>query len=174
MNIAIGSDHAAYKLKQSIKRLLDETGHSHEDFGAYTDVQAADDYHLIGAKVAAAVAEGRVERGILMCGTGIGMSIAANKVPGVWAALCHNIYVAQKSREHNDANVLVLGARVIGEDLAKAIVRVWLATPYARGRHERRNANLETIETRYICRGDLSGPDHSTANPSESEGGTCQ
>jgi ribose 5-phosphate isomerase B len=149
MKVAIGSDHAAYRLKQAIKTLLAELGHQSDDMGAFTDAQPADDYHLIGAAVAAAVAEGRADRGILMCGTGLGMSIAANKVPGAWAALCNDLFTAQKSREHNDANVLVMGARVIGEELAVEIVRVWLSTPYAGGRHTRRNANLRVIEEKY-------------------------
>ena len=152
MKIAIGSDHAAYRLKQVIKTLLAELGHQPDDMGAFTDAEPADDYHLIGAAVAAAVAGGRADRGILMCGTGLGMSIAANKVPGAWAALCNDLFTAQKSREHNDANVLVMGARVIGVELAMEIVRVWLSTPYAGGRHARRNANLKVIEERYARR----------------------
>ena len=149
MKIAIGSDHAAYHMKRMIAALVRELGHEYEDFGASTDAQPADDYHLIAAEVAAAVAFGRADRGILMCGTGVGMSIAANKVPGAWAALCNDLFTAQKSREHNDANVLVMGARVIGEELAVEIVRVWLSTPYAGGRHTRRNANLRVIEEKY-------------------------
>ena len=98
--------------------------------------------------------QGRAERGILMCGTGIGMSIAANKVPGAWAALCNDLFTARKSREHNDANVLVMGARLIGADLAREIVRVWLATPYAGGRHAPRNANIARIEERFSRTGE--------------------
>ena len=158
MKVAIGSDHAGYRLKEVIKTLLAELGHQSDDMGAFTDAQPADDYHLIGAAVAAAVVEGRADRGILMCGTGLGMSIAANKVPGAWAALCNDLFTAQKSREHNDANVLVMGARVIGEELAKEMVRVWLSTPYAGGRHARRNANLRAIEERYVCRGSDQRP----------------
>jgi len=153
MHIAIGSDHAGYKLKQAIKHLLDEMGHKVDDFGAFTDAQPADDYPLIGAEVAAAVVDGRADLGILMCGTGIGMSIAANKVPGARAALCNDLFTAQKSREHNDANVLVLGARVISEELANEIVRVWLSTTYAHGRHEPRNALLKVIEEKYAHHG---------------------
>lgn len=151
MKIAIGSDHAAYRLKRCIEDLLAELGHSCEDFGADTDVHPADDYHLIAAEVALAVVDGRAERGILMCGTGMGMSIAANKVPGAWAALCNDLFTARKSREHNDANILVMGARIIGDDLAAEIVRVWLDTPYAGGRHLARNANIARIEERF-CR----------------------
>ena len=151
MKIAIGSDHAAYRLKQVIKALLEELGHGYEDLGALTDAQPADNYHLIGAEVAAAVVQSRAERGILMCGTGIGMSIAANKVPGARAALCNDLFTACKSREHNNANVLVMGSRLIGEDLAREIVRVWLSVPYTGGRHEPRNANIRILEQRY-CR----------------------
>lgn len=149
MKIAIGSDHAAYQLKQTVELLLAELGHEYEDFGAFTDTQPADDYHLIAAEVASAVAQGRAERGILMCGTGIGMSIAANKVPGAWAALCNDLFTASKSREHNNANILVFGSRVIGVELAKEIVRVWLATPYVGDRHDFRNANIRLIERQY-------------------------
>jgi ribose 5-phosphate isomerase B len=149
MLIAIGSDHSAFALKECIKRLLHELGHACEDFGAYTDAEPAEDYHFIGADVAAAVASGGADRGILMCGTGIGMSIAANKVPGASAALCRDLYTAAKSREHNDANVLVLGARITAVELAEEIVRAWLATAYERGRHEARNANLRVIEQEY-------------------------
>jgi len=149
MKIAIGSDHAAFKLKQIIKQHLAALGHEYEDFGAFTDAEPADDYHLIGAKVANAVVGADYDYGIIMCGTGMGMSIAANKVPGAWAALCDNLFVAQKSREHNNANVLVLGARVIGDELAKAIVTTWLNTEYAGGRHEPRNQNLNVIERTY-------------------------
>lgn len=149
MRIAIGSDQAAYRLKQVIKRLLDEMGVEVDDLGAFTDAHPADDYLLTGAEVAAAVVDGRADMGILMCGTGIGMSMAANKVPGARAALCHHLFTAQKAREHNDANVLVLGARVVGEELAKEIVRVWLGTAYAHGRHEPRNELLKVIEEKY-------------------------
>jgi len=152
MKIAIGSDHAAYELKQIIATFLNEMDHTVEDFGAFTDETPADNYHFIGAKVAHAVTESRFERGILMCGTGIGMCIAANKVCGVSAALCNCLYTAQMSRKHNDANVLVMGARVIGIGLAKEIVRVWLSTDYENGRHVSRNANLNVIEQMYSCR----------------------
>ncbi len=148
MKIAIGSDHAAYKTKMMIKRYLAELGHEVEDLGAYTDEQPANDYILTAARVAQAVVQKKAERGILMCGTGIGMSIAANKVRGARAALCNDLFTAQKSREHNDANVLVFGSRVIGDDLAKEIVRVWLSTDYTHGRHEVRNALIKVIEDR--------------------------
>ncbi len=149
MKIAIGSDHAAFELKQTIKQHLEALGYEHEDFGAFTGTEPANDYHLIGAKVAHAIVEEKFDYGIIMCGTGMGMSIAANKVPGAWAALCDNLFIAKKSREHNNANVLVLGARVIGDELAKEIVTTWLNTEYAGGRHDPRNANLAVIEKTY-------------------------
>jgi ribose 5-phosphate isomerase B len=154
VKIAIGSDHAAYEMKLAIEALLSELGHTYEDFGATTDARPADDYHLIAAEVALAVVQGRAERGILICGTGIGMSIAANKVPGAWAALCNDLFTARKSREHNDANILVMGARLIGADLAREIVRVWLAASYAGGRHAPRNANIARIEERFSRKSD--------------------
>jgi ribose 5-phosphate isomerase B len=149
LKIAIGSDHAAFKLKQMIMQHLKDLGHHYEDLGAFTDAEPANDYHLIGARVAHAVVEGKADLGIIMCGTGIGMSIAANKVPGASAALCDNLFNARKSREHNNANVLVLGARVVGDELAKEIVTTWLDTDYTYGRHETRNVNLRAIERRY-------------------------
>lgn len=149
MKIALGSDHAAFELKEILKPYLVELGYEYDDMGAFTDGTPANDYHLTGAEVAAAVVDGSADLGIVMCGTGIGMSIAANKVPGAAAALCYSIFGAQKAREHNNANVLVLGARMTGVELAKEIVRVWLVTKYEGGRHEPRNANLKEIEQRY-------------------------
>jgi ribose 5-phosphate isomerase B len=152
MKIAIGSDHAGFRLKQVIISTVRDLGHDITDLGAFTDEHPADDYHSTGAAVAQAVAGGAYDRGILICGTGIGISIAANKVPGAYAALCNDLFTAQKSREHNDANILAMGARLVGEGLAKEIVRVWLSTPYARERHEARNANLRRIEASYLKR----------------------
>ena len=150
MKIAIGSDHAGYRLKGLIVAEVEALGYEVADLGAYTDEHPAEDYHSTGAAVAEAVASGACQRGIVICGTGIGISIAANKVPGAYAALCNDLFTAQKSREHNDANVLALGARIVGEGLAKEIVRVWLATPYRQERHEGRNANLRRIEKSYL------------------------
>jgi RpiB/LacA/LacB family sugar-phosphate isomerase len=150
MKIAIGSDHAGYHLKELIISQVQEMGHEVTDLGAFTDEHPAEDYHSTGAAVAQAVARGECERGIVICGTGIGISIAANKVPGAYAALCNDLYTAQKSREHNDSNILALGSRVVGEGLAKEIVRVWLTTAYAQGRHEPRNANLRRIEKSHL------------------------
>ena len=149
MKIAIGSDHAGFRLKQAIIALVQGMGYEVTDLGAFTDAEPANDYHLIGAGVAESVVGGQNDRGIVICGTGIGISIAANKVPGAWAALCNDLFTAEKSRQHNDANVLALGSRVVGEGLAKEIVRVWLSTPYDRERHVARNENLKKIERKY-------------------------
>jgi ribose 5-phosphate isomerase B len=149
MKIVIGSDHAGFQLKKVIIAQLTELGHQPEDLGAFTDKVPADDYHFIGAKVAERVVSGFADLGIVICGTGIGISIAANKVPGAYAALCNDLFTAIKSREHNNANVLALGARVIGEGLAKEIVKTWLSTPYSNGRHELRNIHLKEIEHKY-------------------------
>jgi len=137
MRIALGSDHAGYRLKQAIARLLTELGHEYHDFGTHSPGSC--DYPDYARAVAEAVARGEYERGILICATGIGMSITANRVPGVRAALCHEAFSARRSREHNDANVLCLGAQVVGEALALDIVRIWLATEFSNEeRHRRR------------------------------------
>ena len=149
MKVAIGSDHAAYQLKQVIKKLLTDLGHQVEDLGAFTDSVPANDYHLTGAAVADQVREGKADRGIVMCGSGIGISIAANKVPGVDCALCNDLFTARKSREHNDARVLALGARVVGEEVAKEIVKIFMQTEFEGGRHIARNANIRMIEQKY-------------------------
>ncbi len=144
MRVAIASDHGGYRLKEFVRRLLEEMEVEVLDFG--TDSEESVDYPFYAAKVARAVASGEVDRGILCCGTGIGMSIVANRFPGVRAALCHDEYTARMSRLHNDANVLALGGRVLGEGVAAEIVRVWLETPFEGGRHERRLGKLEEIE----------------------------
>ena len=136
MRIAIGCDHRGLNLKKVIAGLLSEEGHSYEDFGCYDT--ASVDYPDIGGRVAQAVTEGRFDHGILVCSTGIGMSMVANKVPGVRAALCHNIFSARRSREHNDANVLCLGEWVVGEGLAREIVSAYLGAQFQGGRHAQR------------------------------------
>ncbi len=145
MKVAIGSDHAGFKLKNEIASLLEEMGIEYEDFG--TGSEESCDYPDIAVPVARAVADGRVDRGILVCGTGIGMSITANKVRGVRAALCHDEFSARMTRAHNDSNVLTLGARVTGAGLAREIVRIWLSTEYEGGRHARRVAKIALLET---------------------------
>ncbi len=139
--IAIGCDHAAYALKETLKRFLDQRGIEVIDMGTHGD--ASVDYPDFGAAVAAKVSTGEAARGILICGTGIGMSMVANRFPGVRAALCTGIYAAAMSRRHNDANILALGARVTGEGLALEIVRVWLETPFEGGRHQMRIDKIE-------------------------------
>jgi len=143
--IIIGSDHAGIDLKSYIMKTLTEV----EFFDAGTHSRESCDYPDFAATVAEAVAEGRYPAGIVICGSGIGVSIAANKVPGVRAALCCNEYMAEMSRRHNDANILALGARVTGEDLALAIVRRWLATDFEGGRHERRVGKISSIDEKW-------------------------
>jgi ribose 5-phosphate isomerase B len=148
MLIAIGSDHAGFDLKQDILKLLQELGHESIDFG--TDTPQSVDYPDFGEKVSTAVSSGKVDRGILICGTGIGMSIVANKFPNVRAALCNDLFSARMSRLHNDANILVLGGRIIGRDLAKAIVQVWLTTTFESGRHLLRLRKISLIEQKMM------------------------
>ncbi len=147
MRIAIGSDHAGYELKEKIKELLTDLDLDFTDFG--TNSLDSVDYPDIGSKVAEAIANNEFDRGILLCGTGIGMSITANKVPGIRAALCGDLFSTRLSREHNDANVLVLGARVIGNGLALEIVHTWLLTDYVGGRHNRRLHKIQDVEAKY-------------------------
>ena len=141
---AIGSDHGGYALKQEIMKHLSERGIAYRDYGTYSEESC--DYHDYGEAVGMAVASGECERGIVVCGTGIGISIAANKVRGVRCALCGDCFSAQMAREHNDANVLALGARVLGAGLALKIVDTFLDSTFAGGRHERRVAKLMAIE----------------------------
>lgn len=140
--IAIGSDHGGFELKKEVMAHLDARGLEYKDFGTYSD--ASCDYPVYGKAVAKAVASGECERGIIICGTGIGISIAANKVHGIRAALCGDCFSAEATRQHNDANVLALGARVVGQGLALKIVDTFLDTPFSNGeRHIRR---IEMIE----------------------------
>jgi ribose 5-phosphate isomerase B len=136
MKIAIGSDHGGFELKEKIRGLLIELGHEVQDVGCYSPDPV--DYPVLGREVAKSVASARCERGILVCGTGIGMSLVANRIPGVRAALCHDIFTARMSREHNDSNILCMGGRVTGPGLAEEMVKVWLMTPFKGGRHSRR------------------------------------
>ncbi|HVM15389.1 MAG TPA: ribose 5-phosphate isomerase B [Egibacteraceae bacterium] len=145
MRIAIGSDHAGYPLKQHLVSTLTEMGHEVSDHG--TDSTESVDYPPICAGVGRAVAEGSAERGIVLGGSGQGEQIAANKVRGVRAALCHDLYTARMSRAHNDANVLAIGARIVAEGLADEIVAVWLATEFEGGRHQRRIDQVTEIES---------------------------
>ena len=142
--IAIGCDHGGYELKQAVMKYLDSKGLEYKDFGTYTTDSC--DYPIYGKAVAEAVAKGECEKGIVICGTGIGISIAANKVKGVRAALCGDCYSAEYTRLHNDANVLAMGARVLGEGLALKIVETFLTTEFEGGRHARRVALIHEIE----------------------------
>ena len=144
--IGIGSDHGGYALKEDIKQHLDELGLAYRDYG--TDSEDSCDYPVFAEAVARAVAGGEVERGILICGTGIGISIAANKVKGIRAALCGDCYSAEFTRRHNDANILALGARVTGSGLACKIVDTFLSTDFEGGRHAKRVALITDIEER--------------------------
>ena len=148
MKIAVGSDHAGFPLKERIKEFILEEGHEVIDFG--TTSEESTHYPLFARDVSLAVQSGEADRGILVCGTGIGMSITANKFRGIRAALCFNEYMARMSRLHNDANVLCLGDRVIGEDLALAIVEVWLKTPFEGGRHAKRVELIANIEREHL------------------------
>lgn len=146
MKIAIGSDHAGFDLKSEIITLLKEMGLEWIDFG--TDGPHSVDYPDFGERVSRAVSIGEIERGILICGTGIGMSIVANKFPNVRASLCNDLFTARMSRLHNDANILVIGGRIVGKDLAKEIVRVWLSTGFEGGRHTMRLEKIRRIESK--------------------------
>lgn len=134
--LIIGCDHAALALKESVKTWLQSDGVDVVDIGAF-DCRAVD-YPSIAAQVAGRVSDGTFARGILMCGTGLGMSMAANRYPHVRAALCNDLFSAVMSRRHNDANILVMGGRVVGAGLAIEIVRTWLATEFEGGRHQKR------------------------------------
>jgi ribose 5-phosphate isomerase B len=146
-SIALGADHAGYGLKEALKSWLINHGYQVLDLGTHSTESV--DYPDYAALVAESVADHKVERGVLICGTGIGMSIAANKVPGVRAALCGDLYTARMSREHNDANVLVLGGRLMGGDMGADILQVWLETDFAAGRHARRVDKIADIECRH-------------------------
>lgn len=143
MLVAIGSDHGGFNLKEDIKEFLTDKNIAYRDLGTFTTDSV--DYPDFAVKVAQAVVSGECERGIVICGTGIGVSIAANKVKGIRAALCHDVFSAKMSREHNDANVLTMGERVIGRGLARMIVETWLETEFAGGRHSRRVEKLNSI-----------------------------
>lgn len=144
MKLAIGCDHVALDLKKEIIEYVESLGHEIEDLGPFTDERT--DYPIYGQKVAKAVANKEYDRGILICGTGVGISIAANKVKGIRAVCCSEPYSAKLSREHNDSNILAFGARVIGSELAKMIVKEWLDAEYEGGRHQRRIDMLAEIE----------------------------
>lgn len=144
MVIGFGNDHVAYGLKQELRAFVEAMGHTVIDYGV-GDVTSSD-YPVSGRTVAKAVVKGECERGIVLCGTGIGISLAANKVRGIRCVVCTEPYSAKLSRLHNDANMLALGARVVGSELAKMIVEIWLNTDFEGGRHARRVEMLEAPE----------------------------
>lgn len=144
MHIAVGCDHRGLKLKKAITGLLTELGHEYHDFGCYSTEPV--DYPDIAREVAGAVASGKFEHGILVCSSGIGMSIAANKIKGIRAALCCNKFSAQRARQHNDANVLCLGEDILEPGLALDIVRVYLSSVFEGGRHQRRLEKIQHLE----------------------------
>ena len=146
--MAIGSDHAGYALKEDIKKVLEERHDIVVDAG--TASESSVDYPDFGIEVARLVSEGKAEKGILICGTGIGMSITANKVKGIRAALTFDLYTAVQSRKHLDANILVLGGRVTGKGLAEEIVRTWLDTPFEGGRHQKRIDKISDWEKGHL------------------------
>ncbi len=142
MKVVLGADHAGYGLKEKVRKHLEHKDIDVQDFGTYNAESC--DYNDSAKKVAEAVASKQADRGILICGTGIGMSIQANKTKGVRAALVHDMFSAKATRLHNDSNVLTMGGRILGEDLAKAIVDVWLETEFsAEDRHKRRVEKIE-------------------------------
>jgi ribose 5-phosphate isomerase B len=145
MRIAIGADHAGFALKQHVVKTLGRLGHDVDDRGTHS--QDPVDYPPICADVARAVAGGRADRGIVLGGTGQGEQITANKIPGIRAALCNDLYSARLSRAHNDANVLSMGGRIVAPELADEIVRVWLTTAFDGGRHQRRLDQIAALET---------------------------
>lgn len=144
MTVALACDHSALEMKQLVKDLLDEMNITYKDFG--TDTADSCDYPVFAARAAKAVAAGECDKGIVICGTGIGVSIAANKVKGIRCALCSEPYSAKLTRLHNDSNVLAMGARVIGPELARMIAQTWLTTPFEGGRHQRRVDLLTALE----------------------------
>jgi ribose 5-phosphate isomerase B len=144
MRVAIGSDHAGYALKAHLSETLMSLGHEVDDLGTHSEAPV--DYPPICAAVARAVVKGEADRGIVLGGSGQGEQMTANKIRGARAALCNDLYTARMSREHNDANVLSIGARIVASQLADEILTLWLTTPFEGGRHERRIAQIAEIE----------------------------
>jgi ribose 5-phosphate isomerase B len=144
MRIAIGADHAGYGLKEDVKGYLKERGHEVEDLGTHSEETT--DYPPICAAVARAVRDGRADRGVVLGGSGQGEQMTANKVRGIRAALCHDLYTARMARSHNDANVLSMGARIVAREMALLILETWLQTEFEGGRHERRVEQIMEIE----------------------------
>lgn len=146
VTVAVGSDHAGFALKESVRGYLEAKGFTVEDCGVHSPEPA--DYPDYAERVASRVARGKVHTGVLMCGTGLGVSIAANKVEGIRAAVCNNTLLAYFARAHNDANVLTMGGRIVGEAEARRILDTWFSTPFEGGRHEERVEKISAIEKR--------------------------
>ena len=144
MRIAVGADHAGFALKEHLKSVLRDLGHECVDLGAMDETPT--DYPAVCAAVGRTVVAGQADRGIVLGGSGQGEQIAANKVPGVRAALCNDLFTARLSRQHNDANVLAIGARIVAPELAREILTLWLATPFEGGRHQRRVEQIAALE----------------------------
>lgn len=151
--LAIASDHAGFELKESIIAYLHDKGVELEDFGPENNDRV--DYPDYGISIARAIQEKKVDRGIVICGTGVGMSIVVNRFPGIRGTLCSDLYTTKMCREHNDSNILIMGGRVIGKGLAEEIVTMWLNTPFEGGRHQKRLDKIEEIDRKLETRGDL-------------------
>ena len=151
--IALASDHGGFDLKESVIAHLLNTGWEVDDLGPHTGDSV--DYPDYGIKLAEAVAEKKVERGIVICGTGIGMSIVVNRYPGIRGTLCSDVFTAKLCREHNDSNILIMGGRLIGKGLAAEIVNTWLNTPFEGGRHQRRLDKINQIDASLKTKGNL-------------------
>ena len=147
--IALGSDHNGFGLKEIIRAHLQTLGRETEDYGVHSETPV--DYPDIAQKVAEAIAQGRHDRGILICGTGLGVAIAANKVPGVYAATCHDPYSAERARKSNTAQIMTMGGQVIGAELAKALVEIWLNSEFQGGRSQPKVDKIIKIEEKYLC-----------------------
>lgn len=148
MRIALAADHAGFKLKEEIKEFLRQREIEHQDFGTYSEDPT--DYMDWGVEAVQGVSQGEFERGILICGTGLGMNIMANKFSGIRATPCYDLYTARMAREHNDSNILILGGRITAAGLAKEIVKVWLVTEFQGERHQKRLDKLRQIEEKNL------------------------
>ena len=146
-SIAIGCDEAAFHLKETLRAHLEKLGHTVKDYGVYNTEPSL--YPNIALQVSSAVAEGKHERAILMCGTGIGMAITANKVPGIRAAVCHDVYSTERARKSNDCQVMALGARVVGEEYAKSLVDTWLKSDFEGGKSAAKVERIKEIEQEF-------------------------
>ena len=147
MKIALGCDHGGICLKPTVIEVLEERGIEYVDYGTYDESSV--DYPDYGEKAAEAVSQGVCDKGVILCGTGIGISIAANKVKGIRAAVCHDVFTATMAAEHNNANILAMGGRIVTPELARQMLEAWLDTEFGGGRHEKRVAKIMAIEAKY-------------------------